>query len=328
VVLRDGSARLLRLTPREVGETSPSPRRGEGRGGGLPPVLLVPSLINRWYVLDLCPQASLAAALAGAGLEVYCLDWGVPGDEDRFLEWDDVLGRLWRALRVVRRRGRTSHVSLLGYCLGGTLAAITAALDPSIGALVNLAGPIDFEKGGMLTHLTSPRWFDADAIAAAGNPSAWMLQSGFVALRPTLELKKRLRAFDPADTRTEALEAWAADNVPFPAAAYARYVRELYQENALVRGTHRVAGRLVDLGAIRCPVLTVVADGDTICPPKAALALHERCTSADVRALTIPGGHVGAVVGKKSAATLYPALAAFFGARPRRDHRDTDCLVP
>ena len=57
-------------------------------------MLLVPSLINRWYVLDLRPGARLAGALVDAGHDVFCLDWGVPEDEDRYLEWDDVVARL------------------------------------------------------------------------------------------------------------------------------------------------------------------------------------------------------------------------------------------
>ncbi len=245
----------------------------------------------------------------------------MPEDEDRYLGWDDVLARLARAVRAVRRITGAPRVGLVGYCIGGTLCAIHTALEPEgVAALVNLAGPIDFAHAGFLGEMVDPRWFDVDAIAAAGNVSALQMQSGFVALRPTAQLAKWVsfmdRAGDPkARTSFEALEAWASDNVPFPAAAYATYIRELYQENLLVKGEHRVAGRPVDLSRIRCPVLTVVTDRDTICPPPAATALGALAGSDDNDVLTVSGGHVGAVVGGKAPRVLYPALASWLARR-------------
>src|SRR5262249_55049055 len=110
------------------------------------PVLLVPSLINRWYILDLREGASLADALRRAGLDVFCLDWGAAEDGDRALGGDDLMARLARAVRAVKRWSGAPRGALVGYCMGGTLAAIQAALHPAeVAALVDLAGPIDFQ---------------------------------------------------------------------------------------------------------------------------------------------------------------------------------------
>jgi polyhydroxyalkanoate synthase len=305
VLCTDGSARLVRF------------RRGSTAEAGLP-ILLVPSLINRWYVLDLRPGATLAGSLVEAGHDVFCLDWGVPQDEDRYLEWDDVVIRLGRMVRRVRREAGAARVGLLGYCMGGTLAAIHTALEPdTVGALVNVAGPIDFSEGGDLAHMVHPRWFDAEAIAEAGNMGALQMQAGFVALRPTAQLAKWVTFFDrlAAPEKLDAfmaLERWASANIPFPAAAYAKYIGDLYQNNALVRGQHVVRGRRVDLAAIRCPVLTVVTDRDVICPPAAAQALNDKAASTDKAVLVIPGGHVGAVVGGSAPRELYPRLSGWF----------------
>jgi polyhydroxyalkanoate synthase subunit PhaC len=301
IVHEDGTARLLRF-------------RGERRRGA---VFLVPSLINRWYVLDLRRGASLVEALVAEGFDVFCLDWGVPEDEDRHLDWDGVLARLARALRRARRVASARRLGLLGYCMGGTLAAIHAALEPEgVAALVNLAGPIDFSRAGFLGHMTHRRWFDAEAIAAAGNIGAAQMQSGFAALRPTAQLGKLVSTLDSLGDpvrreAAQALEAWASDNVVFPAAAYVRYIGDLYQDNQLVHGRHHVAGRRVDLSTIRCPTLTVTTTKDAICPPDAALALAEHTGG---ERLSIPGGHVGAVVGDKARTLLYPKLASFFAA--------------
>jgi polyhydroxyalkanoate synthase len=309
VILRDGTASLLRFR----GATSPV----EGRA----PLVVIPSLINKWYVLDLRPGASLVGALVAAGFDVWCLDWGVPEAEDRHRSWTDLLDRLARMVRRVKRETAADRVGLLGYCMGGTLSAIHAALHPGeLAALIDLAGPIDFAAGGALRTMVDPRWFDADAIADAGNVPATQMQAGFVALRPTLDLTKLMAlpdlAVDPAGREAfVALEAWAGDNIPFPGDAYRTYIAELYQGNALVAGTHRVRGRAVDLAAITCPTLAIVADRDTICPPAAAVALTERVGTTDTAVIRVAGGHVGAVVGSRAMREMVPALVDWL--RPR-----------
>jgi polyhydroxyalkanoate synthase len=315
VVFRDAGASVYRF------RRPPGVDAGRADGTESSPLLLVPSLINRWYVLDLRAGASLVESLTAAGLDVFCLDWGVPQDEDRYLTWEDVLARLARASRFVRRETGASGVGLLGYCMGGTLAGIHAALFPDdVAALVNLAGPFDFARGGQLREMVDARWFDADALADAGNIGSLQMQSGFQALRPTLALSKWVnlvdKGHDPAWREAfDALEAWGNDNVPFPAAAYRTYIGELYQGNRLVQGEHFVGGKRVDLGKVRCPVLTIVADSDTICPPDAATALNDGVGSTDKGVLRVPGGHVGAVVGSRASRELYPALGTWLKAR-------------
>ena len=99
VVATEGTARLLRFV---------GPRKGK-------PLLLVPSLINQWYVLDLRAGASLVAALVESGLDVWCLDWGAPEDEDRYRGWDGELGRQIRD-------GNTSLAELAGRVESGEIS--------------------------------------------------------------------------------------------------------------------------------------------------------------------------------------------------------------
>jgi polyhydroxyalkanoate synthase len=287
----------------------------------LGPILLVPSLINRWYVLDLRPGASLVEALAGAGFDVWLLDWGAPAAEDRYLDWDAVLRRLARATRRVQRETGRHDIGMLGYCMGGTLTAIHVAQHPdACAALVMLAAPIDFAQAGMLRRMVDPRWFDADAIADAGNVAPSQMQAGFSALRPTLDAAKlmsfpELATDSRARTAFLALEAWASDNIAFPAEAYRRYIRELYQANQLVAGTHRANGAAVTLGAIRCPTLVITASRDTICPSAGATALLDHVGATDTAIVEVAGGHVGAVVGGRAAKEMYPALIRWLAPR-------------
>ena len=289
------------------------------------PVLLVPSMLHQWYVLDLCEGGSVAAALSnGTPWETYCFDWGVPEDEDRFVEWDDIVARLERAVRFVQRTTGSKKVALVGYSMGATLAAIYAALRPeTVAALVNIAGPIDFSDSGRLGAMVDARWFDAEAIASAGNISALQMQSGFLALRPNHALSRWVRSIDEmhdteAQAATAALEAWASDTIPFPAAAYVTYIRELYQENRLVRGEHYVAGERVDLARIDCPHLSVVADRDGVCPAASTTALGTHSSSKVKDVLVVPGGHVGAVTGAEAATQLYPRLVAWLAQHATR----------
>jgi polyhydroxyalkanoate synthase len=146
------------------------------------------------------------------------------------------------------------------------------------------------------------------------------MQNGFVAMRPTGPIAKSVtfadKALDPkARESFLALEEWASDNVPFPGAAYVTYIRDLYQENLLVQAKHWARGRRVDLSKITCPLLTVVASKDAICPPPAALGLKEAARSTDTEVLTAPGGHVGAVVGAKAVTHLYPQMTKWFASR-------------
>lgn len=304
-IFSEGTARLYRFRrPSDDVSEVPATRY---------PLLVVPSLINRWYILDLLSGMSVVEACSQQ-LDTYLLDWGVPNDEDRYLTWNHVLKRLARAVRRVKRATGSPKVSILGYCMGGTLSSIYTALHPDqVSALVNLAGPIDFSKGGRLQNMTDPRWFDVDAIVATGNLAAPQMQSGFTMLRPLLSISKWVNypdiAFDPAKKEHfEAMEQWASDNTPFPAAAYRTYIHDLYQNNALVNGSHRALGRAVDLAEITCPVLSIVASKDGICPAPAATALNDAVSSKRTDVLEIRGGHVGAVVGPRASTTLYPGL--------------------
>lgn len=311
-VFREGTARLYRFRrpqPMPAGETA-APA----------PILIVPSLINRWYILDLCRDHSVVEAL-NAHFDTWLIDWGAPQDEDRYLTWERVLQRLARAVRRVRRETGASQVTLLGYSLGATLSGIYTAVHPEhVRALVNLAGPFDFAKSGLLNQLTDPRWFDVGAITDAGNLSPAQMHMGLMALQPTLPAIKLVSYFEQANddaTREafEAREAWLNDHTPFPAAAYRTYIEQMYQANALIKGEHYALGQRVDLGKITCPVLSILPDRDKTCPAAAARGLNAHVRSADNEVMMIHGDHVGAVVGRKASGDLYPKLVAWLQAR-------------
>ncbi len=311
VIHHENKWRLLRYRPRAAGIVHETP------------VLLVPSLINRHYVLDLLPQKSFAAYMVSRGHDVYAIDWGVATDEDRYLTFDDVCdGYLGRATRLVARRSARNQAHVLGYCLGGTLAAIYTSVRPDhVASLLALAAPVRFEDDGMLSAWTrDPRFNVASLTGALGNVPEGLLQVAFKMLRPTLTASKLVHFLDKAWTDESlegfmALEMWGNDNIPFPGACYQRYVEELYRNDALLAGTFTLSGLPARLENITCPTLAVTFEHDTIVPWPSAAALVDRVTSVDKQRLHLPGTHVGAVVSQKAATTLWPRISAWWAAR-------------
>jgi polyhydroxyalkanoate synthase len=287
------------------------------------PVLMVPSLINRWYVLDLGPGRSLIEWLVAQGHEVFCIDWGTPGDEDRYLTWDDIAGRyVGRAVRIASRYGRTGKTHVLGYCLGGTLAvSYTAAFPEYVASLLARAAPIDFDHAGIMSQWTRTPTFDvASLLEAFGNVPWPLMQASFNMLRPTLRAAKTVALLDRAwdDEFLEgflATEHWGHDNVSFPGACYARYIEELYRRNRLMTGGFTVAGRPSELSSIHCPVLALAFNDDNIVPLASAAPLIDRVSSRDKQLVAMGGGHVGAVVSRKAADRLWPVMSEFWAKR-------------
>ncbi|MFH1437608.1 MAG: alpha/beta fold hydrolase [Pseudomonadota bacterium] len=281
------------------------------------PLLLVPSLINQHYILDLQPGKSLVEFLLGQGFDVFMITWGRPGPEDRFLSFDQHIQLLLGgAIRQVRSMTGRRSIHLLGYCVGGLLATIYTALHPGHAAsLVNLAVPIDFHCGGTLAAWTDRRTFDVDALVdSLGNVPWPLMQLSFHLLKPTAQATKVVYLVDRLwDDRFLdsfiALETWAGDNVSFPGECYRKYIRDLYQENALVRGELTIAERKVDLAAITCPLLSAAAREDHIVPLESALAIGKHVPHA--KEIIMEGGHIGAVVGFRASTTLWPAVRDF-----------------
>lgn len=287
------------------------------------PVLLVPSLINRHYVLDLMPGKSFTEYLVNAGHEVYTIDWGTPGPEDRYLTFDEIIdGYIRRAMHKVSMRAEGRPVHVMGYCLGGTLATILAATRPErFASLAAVAAPVKFEDDGLLSKWTRTPTFDVTAMVEAFGNTPWQLmQSAFHMLRPTLSLSKAVYFLEKCwdDEFVDgflALETWGNDNVSFPGEAYKRYVEELYRKDALISGELSVAGRRADLKNVTCPTLAVTFEHDNIVPKDSAAVLLERVGAEDRQHIHLGGGHVGAMVSKSAAKHLWPKMSAFWFTR-------------
>jgi poly[(R)-3-hydroxyalkanoate] polymerase subunit PhaC len=296
------------------------------------PVLIVPSLINRAYILDLAPGKSLLRFLAETGLRPLLIDWGRPGPvERRFTLTDYIAGRLVRALEAAAALAG-GPLPVVGYCMGGLLALALAQLrQPLVNALALLATPWDFhaERSGqarLLGTLADPL---AEGFAGLGELPVDVLQTLFAALDPLLALRKFSRFATLAAGSTEerefvAVEDWLNDGVPLALPVARDCLGGWYGENGPGRGTWRVLGAAIRPERISMPALVVLPAQDRIVPPATAAALGAALPAAEV--LRPPLGHIGMMVAREAPAAVWHPLGQWLlrrgGSAPGSQSRE------
>lgn len=332
-VLLEGARAETGQTPKEVVWTKNKARLYRylpTAGKRFPvPILLVYALINRPYVLDLIPGNSFVEYLVGQGFDVYLLDWGIPGDEDSALAFEHyVLDYLPRAVRKVLRTSQAEELTLFGYCMGGTMSAMYAALFPDrpLRNLVLLTSPVDFapEHLGLMGRWTSEQYFDPDRVVAAfGNVPAELIDTSMRMLKPVanyvgtyVTMWERLRQGKPMGTWL-AMNKWVNDGVPLAGAAFRQWIRDFYQQNKLVKGELALRGRRVDLANITCPVLSIAGKKDHICTPPQAEAVLKLIASQDKEWLLLDAGHVGLLTGAEARKDLWPRVRGWLAPRSK-----------
>jgi polyhydroxyalkanoate synthase len=290
-----------------------------------PPVLFCYALINRPYILDLLPDKSVVGQYLARGFDVYLIDWGQPSAADHGLTLENyVCGFLHQAVEFIRRAHACDRVHLLGYCMGGTMAAMHTAREPDrVASLTLLAAPIAFEgRESLLNVWADRRYFDVDAfIDAHGNCPAWFLQGCFLFIKPIQNIFERSTALldqmgEPHTLGSYfAMERWINDNIPVAGETFRAFVKELYQADELVRGTFRLGDRPIDLRRVTCPLLLLTAAKDHLVPPPSTEGIRPHVGSEDVSSMSIEAGHVGLVVSGKAQKNLWPAATDWLAAR-------------
>ena len=299
----------------------PAWRRGAAQlidyGGEGTPVIFVPSLINRAYILDLSADRSLMRATAAAGLHAYLLDWGEPADAERaFTIADYIEGVLIPALEEIKARTGTAP-AVVGYCLGGTLSVAPAVLRPDlVSALVLLAAPWDYqndnEASRVLLEFSRPM-FEV-VLGAEGVLSIDFLQALFASLDPTLVGRKfrRFAELNPASEparRFVELEDWLNDGVPLAGPVAREVLFDWYGKNDPHLRRWKIDGVVIDPARVACPTLAFIPTQDRIVPPGSARALTDAIPGA--RAVSVDLGHIGMVSAGGAPRLVYEPLIAW-----------------
>jgi len=267
----------------------------------------VPSLINRWEVLDLTAEKSLLRAMAREGLRPYLVDWGTPDAQERRFDLAAYVARLERAAAFVAKRARRAP-AVMGYCMGGTLAVALAARQPrKVSKLALLAAPWDFhaDKAGH-AFLLSTGPLLAQVADRMGELPVDVLQMLFWSVDPWLAMKKfsRFLGMDPQSESARdfvLLEDWLNEGAPLAGPTARECLLGWYGDN--LPGTDRwaVGGKRIVPRKITKPALVMIPSGDRIVPPLSAAALADpKRGLRNATRLDLPLGHIGMVVSSRA----------------------------
>ena len=251
-----------------------------------------------------------------AGFDTYLIDWGKPTYADRHLDLNVYINvYLKNVVKHLQETTSSPQVNVLGYCMGGTMSAMFAALYPQyVKNLILLAAGIDFStRDGLLNLWTDPKYFDVDAfVDAFGNCPAEYLQACFLLLKPVRNtLVKNVSLFERLEDKKYVdefltMETWLSDNVPVAGEVFREFVKKLYQQNLLAQNRLTIGKRTVDLKRITCPVLNLMAEQDDLVPPAQSQPFNDLVGSKDRETIRHATGHIGLAMGSSAQQELWP----------------------
>ncbi|WP_051633676.1 alpha/beta fold hydrolase [Bacillus sp. UNC41MFS5] len=273
------------------------------------PVFLVYSLLNKSYILDVGEGSSVVGGLAERGYDVYFLDWGSPGYEDSDITLDNyILDYLENGVKRALRHSGAKEISMIGYCLGGTIAAIfTSLTNLPIKNLVLATVPIDFSIG-----IVPDKWlkglqkgtinFDRLSEVYGVIPSEIMygMFRGLspVYVSPWVNLISRAHDGEYVE-KWRRMDRWTKDSASFSGAAFKQLFNDFYKDNKLLKGELTIGGKKVDLKNIHCSFFVFSTSRDTLILEKQSLPVIDMVSSEDKTYEVFEGGHVSlALTGK------------------------------
>ncbi|TSD99195.1 alpha/beta fold hydrolase [Skermania sp. ID1734] len=289
-----------------------------------PPLLIVPSLVSRSYIIDLAPGNSLIEVLVRTGFDVYMLDWGAPDERDAANRFEDYVDlAIPAAIRQIQRRSKADEVNLFGYCFGGVLTLMHAAHNQKspIRSLTVLACPVDFSQLGSLVDVIGRTEMDVDKVVGDdGNIPARVILQSFRSLAPMGDITNYVNLLDRMwndefVTAHQLMNGWATDHIPFPGATARQAANMLVRDNAFMTGRLELGGDRVSLSDITAPFLAVLGTRDTVIPEPASAPVMDLVGSAQKEVLRMQGGHVGLIVGRSAHRVTIPKLIEFLQQR-------------
>lgn len=287
------------------------------------PVLVSFAIMNRHDVLDLQPDRSLMKKLLDEGLDIYIMDWGYPQKQHRYLTMEDyILGFMNDAVDFVRKSTGNKKIHKMGICQGGTFSAIYASIFPEkLQSLTTYVAPFDFGGNECMLY----RWtkdIDIDAMIDANNGiiRADMIDNGFAMLKPSANISKYIGLMDTLDNQEKLMnflrmEKWKADCPDQAGEMFRKYIKDLWQDNKLIKGEFELGKHKVDLKNMTIPFLNIYATDDNIIPNSSTIPVNEVIGSKDKEMYPFPGGHIGVFVGARSQKELGPKVASWIKDR-------------
>lgn len=266
------------------------------------PIFIVYSLFNRSYLLDLAPGLSAIEGLVNSGYEVYLLDWGIAGPEDQDINLESYINDyIKKGVQRTLRHSGAEEISLVGYCLGGTLASLyTSIAEEPIKNLIAATSPFDFgpvsmpdkwAEGFKNGTFNVDRMLDIHAIIPPEYIHAFFRGIGSpIYFSPYVSLLSRVDDQRFVE-KWRRVNKWTKEHVPFTREAFRQFNRDLVQENKVIKGEFKVQGQKADLGNIQSNFLAIASKNDSLVIEDQILPVMDLVSSKDKSYQLIDAGH-------------------------------------
>lgn len=286
------------------------------------PILIVYSLINRHYILDLLPKVSVVKHFLDKGFDVYATDWETPSTFDKDLTLENYIHEyVENAVNKVIEITGSQKVTLFGYCWGGIFSLIYSTMHPgTVKNLVLHATPLDLEKPDTVIEKWTKKISPDKMVEKLGNFPGQLLNFAFAMRNPLENFLKYPNYFQKPRSLYEieqffAIEAWLYDSRPISGKVYSEIIKKIYHNNELIRGKMWVGNRNVALENLKMPVLNILGSGDDLVPPSSSKYVMCKIPSLDKELIEYPTGHVGLCISKKAHQELWPKVAHWIQKR-------------
>jgi polyhydroxyalkanoate synthase len=269
------------------------------------PVFIVPAWIMKYYILDLSPKNSMVKYLVDQGKTVFVISWKNPSVEDREISMEDYLKLgLMAALDVINTVVPGKKVNSVGYCIGGTLLYIAAAMmardnDERLNSISIFAAQADFSEGGEIRTFLSESIFSSlkNLMWKQGYLGLENMGGAFAALRATdlIHSPKVDRYWLGKESTMNDLMAWNADGTRMPYCMHSEYLRTLYMDNDLAECRFIVDGKPIAVSDIEVPFFVVGTGTDHVAPWQSVYKVN-RLNHGEVTFLLTSGGHNAGII--------------------------------
>lgn len=266
------------------------------------PLFLIYSLVNQPFILDLLSGESVIQSFVENGFDVYVLDFGIPRDEDSDITVDHyIVDYIQRGVIRALHHSKAKKISIVGYCLGGTFAAVyTAISNEPIENLILMVTPIDFQY-----FPSYNQWVEAlrsgslnvdDFIDAYGIIPAEFVKFGVRLLTSPVYVSQYLsllnRSYDPNYVlRWRLFNKWTNEHIPFAGGAMKQLINDFVKDNKLIKGELMIRDKKVNLRDIKANLLVVSSNLDYLVPKEQSMPILDLVSSQDKSYKLLQGGH-------------------------------------